>query len=126
MATRMGWVLAVVGMLVLGGCGGKKADENKPLADVQAEAGKMSAGDLRDMAVAYKDAIMAKQEEVKKLADKLKGMSINEMMGEGAKKLKADSEKLETSVSALKERFDVYYQELKKKNGDVSGLDLSK
>ena len=45
-------------------------------------------------------------------------------MSEGAKKLKADIEKIEKSASALKARFEVYYRELKKKNGDLSGLEI--
>jgi hypothetical protein len=104
------------------GCGGK-ADEDKPMSEVKAEAEKMDAGQLRNMAAKYKDAIAAKGEEVKALTAKLKEIPVTEMLGEKAKSLKAQIEKLGKSVSSLKERFQVYYNSLKEKGGDTSGLD---
>jgi hypothetical protein len=105
------------------GCG-KKADENKSVADVKAEAEKMSVEKLKSMAVTYQDAITAKKADVDKLASKLKDIPLTKLMGSEAKKLKAEVDELKTSVSALKERFDIYYNKLKEKGGDLSGLKL--
>ncbi|MDT8299896.1 MAG: hypothetical protein RQ760_00335 [Sedimentisphaerales bacterium] len=105
------------------GCG-KKADENKPISEVKAEAEKMDADGLRAMAMAYKEAIAAKSGDLEKLTAKLKDIPVTEMLGAEAKSLKADVENLEKSVSALKERFEVYYQKLKDTGGDISGLQL--
>jgi len=105
------------------GCG-KKADENKPISEVKAEAEKMDTDGLRAMAMAYKDAIAAKSGDLEKLTAKLKDIPVTEMLGAEAKSLKADMENLEKSVSALKERFEVYYQKLKDAGGDISGLQL--
>ena len=105
------------------GCG-KKADENKPISEVTAEAEKMDTDGLRAMAIAYKEALTAKQGEVDKLAAKIKDIPVAEMLGQGAKDLKADLENLEKSVSALQERFKVYYDKLKEKGGDLSGLEI--
>ena len=105
------------------GCG-KKADENKPISEVEAEAEKMDTAGLRAKAMEYKEAIAAKSSDLEKLTAKLKDIPVTEMLGTEAKSLKADMENLEKSVSALKERFEVYYQKLKDTGADLSGLQL--
>ena len=105
------------------GCG-KKADENKPISEVKAEAEKMDTDGLRAMAMAYQKAIAAKNSEVEKLATKLKDIPATELLGNEAKELKADIENINQSLSALTERFEVYYQNLKDKGGDLSGLQV--
>ena len=40
------------------------------------------------------------------------------------KELKADIDALNKSVSSLKERFEIYYNMLKEKGGDLSGLNI--
>jgi len=111
-------------LLVLHGCGGKKADEKKPLSEVKTEAGKMDVGQLRDMAMAYKEMIVAKKADVDKVAAKLKEIPIAKMVGDETKQLKTEVENLANSISALRERFEIYYQKLKEKGGDLSGLEL--
>lgn len=124
-ASKVYVCLLLVGfMLAFGGCGGKKADESKPMSEVKAEAEGMSASDLRSMAMAYKDAIVARKAEVDKLAAKVAEIPVTEMLGDEAKKLKADLENVKNSVSALTERFQVYYDKLKELGGDTSGLAL--
>jgi len=113
-------LLALCPFAILG-CG-KKADEDKPLSEAKAEAEKMDTDGLRAMAMAYKEAVEAKKGEVEKLTAKLKDIPVTEMLGEEAKELKADIENLNKSISALKERFEVYYQKLKAEGGDLSGL----
>jgi hypothetical protein len=116
--------LCALCLLVLHGCGGKKADANKPISEVKAEAGKMDVGQLRDMAMAYKEAIVAKEADVDKVVTKLKEIPVTKMIGDEAKQLKTDIDNITTSISALKERFEIYYQKLKEKGGDLSGLEL--
>ena len=115
--------LAVFGVGVLAGCS-EKADESKPLSEVKAEAQELDTGKLRDMAMKYKDAIVTKQKEVTELNDKLKEIPVTEIAGEEAKKLNESVAELAKSVKALTERFDVYYNALKDKKGDLSGLEL--
>jgi hypothetical protein len=103
---------------------GKKADENKPVSEVKAEAEQMGVKELRAWAAAYRDAIVAKTAEAEKLASKLKDIPLAEMLGEEAEGLKADIESLNKSVSALQARFAVYYDKLKEKGGDLSGLEI--
>lgn len=115
------YLVLVTGLIAAVGCG-KKADENKPISEVKAEAEEMSTDELRAVAMDYKKAIEAKKGNAEKLATKLKEIPVTEMLGEEAKGLKADIEELEQSVSALQERFQIYYDKLKEKGGDVSGL----
>ena len=112
--------LCVLGLF---GCG-KKADEGKSMGEVSAEAEKMDVEELRSMALKYKDAIMARQDDIAKITAELKKIPLTEMLGEEAKGLKADVENLNKSLSALKERFGVYYDKLKEKGGDASGLQI--
>ncbi|MGA2092239.1 MAG: hypothetical protein ABSH16_02375 [Sedimentisphaerales bacterium] len=105
------------------GCG-KKADENKPMTQVQAEADKMNVEQLKAAAMEYKNAIAAKKAELKKVADKLKAIPATEQLGDKAKKLQEEVVNIGKSVNALTERFDVYYNKLKEKGGDVSGLEI--
>jgi len=99
-------------------------DVQKPVPEVQAQADTMSVENLRAMALKYKEAIVAKQAEIQKLAEKLKEIPITDALGQEAKQLKTDVQNLETSLKALKDRFQVYYDTLKKKGGDLSGLTL--
>ena len=117
------WSLLVLCSLAVLGCG-QKADEAKPVSEVKAEAEQMDTGELRAMATRYKEAITAKKGELEKITSKLKEIPLAEKLGEDAKGLSADIENLNKSISALKERFDVYYQELQKKDGDTSDLQL--
>ena len=115
--------LSAVAMLMLGGCG-SKADENKPMSDVKAEAETMSVEKLKATALAYKKAIEAKRPELEKITAKLKEIPIADALGQEAKSLKSDIDELNQSVGALKERFDVYYGKLKELKADVSDLTL--
>ena len=117
------YLLLLLCSLVLLGCS-QKADEDKPISEVKAEAEKMDAGQLRSMALQYKEAIVAKTGEVEKLAAKLKDIPVTEMMGAEAKEIKADIDNISKSVSSLRDRFNVYYNKLKEKSGDISGLDI--
>jgi hypothetical protein len=105
------------------GCG-KKADEGITIEQAKAKAEKMNVSQLRTEAKKYYDAIMAKQKDVDKIMAKIKDIPPLEAMGEEAKGLQADLSDLNKSLSNLKARFQVYYDKLKEKGGDTSGLQL--
>ena len=108
---------------VIAGCG-KSVDEEKPLDEVKAEAEKMDKDELRKMAVNYKDKIVEKQGEIKKIEEKIKDIAPEELMGDEAKELKKEISEITKSVKALKDRYEIYFKELKKKKGDLTDLDL--
>jgi hypothetical protein len=97
-------------------------DAQKPIAEVQTQAQAMNVESLKATALAYKDAIVAKQVDVEKLVAKVKAIPITEALGQEAKTVKADLENLETGLKALKDRYQVYYDALKQKGADLSGL----
>ena len=118
-------LLMVCAILVFAGCGSKsEVDETKPLSEVKAEAETMTVEQLKDTAMQYKKAIEAKQPEIDKLMEQLKAVPITEALGDEAKSLKTDVEQLNSSLKALKERFDVYYNKLVELKADVSNLKL--
>ena len=116
-------LLAMLSTVILPGCG-KKADESKPMSEVKAEAEKMDTAKLRTMAQQYKSSLTAKKADIDKLMAKVKEIPVTEALGAEAKKLKADIENVQKSAAALQERFAVYYDKLKEKGGDLSGLDI--
>jgi hypothetical protein len=97
-------------------------DTEKPIGEVQAQADTMSVDNLRATALKYKEAILQKQSEIEKLAAKIKEIPIAEALGQEAKTLKTDLQNVETALKDLKDHFQVYYDTLKKKGGDLSGL----
>ena len=105
------------------GCG-KKAVENKPLSEVKNEAEKMDINQLKAMAAKYQDAIVAKKTDIEKVAAKIKDIPPAQMLSDQAKNLKADLDNLNKSVSALKDRFDIYYSKLKEKGGQLPDLKI--
>ncbi|MCX5643959.1 MAG: hypothetical protein NTZ17_04640 [Phycisphaerae bacterium] len=98
------------------------ADVEKPITEVQAQAQTMSVADLRSTAVQYQQAISAKQVDLQKVWAQVKEIPITDALGEKAKSLKTEAQKIESSVKALTDRFQVYYNKLKEKGGDLSGL----
>ena len=111
-------------VVALLGCGKKAADETKPVSEVKAEAEKMSVADLRAMAETYRDKITAKKGELDTLVKKLADIPLAEKLGEEAKAIQADMDDLGKAIQALTERFKVYYDKLKEKGGDLSGLEI--
>ena len=116
-------------LLALAGCGKKdertvSADENKPMSEVKAEADQMTPQGLRTAAVAYRDAVLAKKAEVEQFVGKFRELPTEEMFGEEAKRLQTEIESANKSIAALTERFQLYYDKLKEKGGDLSGLEI--
>ncbi|MBP7053186.1 MAG: hypothetical protein KBE65_19440 [Phycisphaerae bacterium] len=97
---------------------------DKPVSEIKAAAEAMSVDSLKATALKYKEAILAKQADLEKLTAKIKEIPLTEALGEQAKTLKTDLANLETSLKALKDRFQVYYDAIKTKGGDVANLAL--
>lgn len=102
----------------------QKTDENKPISQVKAEAEKMDAGQLRAAALKCKESLEAKSAEVDKLAKELMQSMVADKSGDKVKDLNARMSALNKSAEALGEQFQVYYDKLKEKGGDLSGLDI--
>ena len=106
------------------GGGSATVDETKPLSEVKAEADKLDVEKLKAIAMDYKEAIMAKEDEVKKLMDQIKEIPLAQQMTDEAKSLQADLKDLNDSLKNLTDRFQVYYNKLKEMNADLTGLEI--
>jgi len=123
------WCLLI--LLATSGCGKKeeanvgtdaKVDESKPISQVNAEAEKMDAQQLRAIAMKYKEVIVTKSAEVDKVAMELMQMMLADKSSDRMKTLQAQTDKLNQSIEALGERFEIYCKKLEEKGGDLSGL----
>ena len=118
------YCLLVLCSLTLLGCG-KKAAEDNSISEVKAEADRMSIEELKAMAVKYQKEIIAQNSKIEKFADNFfSGIQASGKVGSEAKEMTDEIEALHNSISALTERFQIYYQKLKEKGGDLTGLEL--
>jgi|GEM_PF-531100 len=99
-------------------------DLDKSVSALKAEAEQMDIPSLREVAGKYKDAMVAKQDEIKSLTEKLNAVPLTQKLGQEAQQITTDLQGLTQSLSALKERFDVYVAAIKDKGGDVGDLSL--
>ncbi len=97
-------------------------DVEKPISEVQAEAKTMSVESLKATALKYKDAILSKEDQIKAVSAKIKEIPMVEALGQEAQSLKTELQDLGSNLSLLKDRFQVYYDTLKEKGGDLAGL----
>lgn len=112
-----------VAVLTAFGCG-KKADPNKPLDQVQAEADKMSAADLEATAQAYAKAIAEKKVEADKIQAEIGQLKVQELFSDKAKGIKDRAAKLGEEVSALTARYQIYASQFQAKGGDLSKIQI--
>jgi predicted nucleic acid-binding Zn-ribbon protein len=119
------WSLLILLSLADLGCSSKEEEDEstaKPsfYTQVKTEAEQKEPDALRAEVMKYKEEITAKKLELEELRSKLQTVPIEEILEEDAKKL----EELNRSVNTLKKRYDIYLQELRKKGGDTSGLEI--
>jgi hypothetical protein len=117
--------LAVVlaASILVFGCG-KKADTNKPIAQIQQEVQKMSTGDLQATAQAYVKEIKAKKGDVGKVSEQLKSLSPKELFSDKAKKIRDQAAALSKDISSLTQRYDIYAKKFAEKGGDLTKIKL--
>ncbi len=98
-------------------------DPEKPLPEVQAQAQTLSVENLKAVALKYKQAMADKEGEAQKLLTKIKELPVTQALGQEGQSLKTDLQSLQGSLKALTDRFQVYYNTLKEKGGNLSGLE---
>ena len=119
------WSLLILISFADSGCS-KKEEEEKPVAKpsfytkVKTEAKQKEPDALRTEVMKYKEEITTQKLELKELTTKLQTIPLTEILEEDAKRL----EELNRSISTLKKRYDIYFQELHKQGGDTSGLEI--
>lgn len=108
--------------LILLGCS-QKTNENKSIDEIKAEAEKMDANQLKSMAMECKKTIEAQKSEVQKLLTKLGNIPPAEMTNTKAKEITKRLNEISQSMSALNDKFMIYFNKLKEKGGDTSDLE---
>ncbi len=116
--------IVLLNVFALAGCG-SQADSSKPIAEVKAEAEKMSVKDLEKRAQVYAEAIMDQKGEMSKVGDELKSLSPKDIMGEKGKSLKNEMSALSSQVTELTKRYDVYAKKYRELGGDASKIKIS-
>ncbi len=101
-----------------------KADQGKSIPDITAQTKEMAVENLRRMAEKYRDVIAEKQEQLREMTQKFIDLSDAERTTGEGQILKAGVDKIKEGVEMLKERFGVYYNALKEKAGNLTGLDI--
>ncbi len=101
-----------------------QADQGKSTLDITAGAKEMAVENLRRMAEKYRDVIAEKQQQWMEMTQKYIDMPDAERITAQGQKFKADIDGIINGIDTLKERFGVYYNALKEKAGNLTGLDI--
>ncbi len=101
-----------------------EADQGKSVAYITAQAKEMAVENLRRMAEKYRDVIVEKQQQLKGMTQKYVDLADAERMTAEGQRLKAGVDEIKKGVDILKGRFGVYYNSLKEKAGNLTGLDI--
>ncbi len=101
-----------------------QADQEKSTLDVTAGAKEMAVENLRKMAEKYRDVIAEKQQQLMEMTQKYIGMPDAERITAEGRILKTGMDEIIKGIDTLKERFGVYYNALKEKAGNLTGLDI--
>ncbi|KKN08092.1 hypothetical protein LCGC14_1060300, partial [marine sediment metagenome] len=76
------------------------------------------------MAEKYRDVIAEKQQQLKVMTQQFITMSDAERITAKGQKLRTGVNETIKGIDTLKERFGVYYNALKEKAGNLTGLDI--
>ncbi len=116
------WSFLILISLADLGCSKKEEEAEAPepsfYVKVKTEAEQKEPNELKTEAMKYQEEIAALQLELEKLKTKLQTVPFEEILEEDAKRL----EELNKSISTLKKRYDIYFQELREKGEDTTGL----
>jgi chromosome segregation ATPase len=104
-------LMVLAAVVLLTGCS-DEINEDKPIAQVEAEAAKMKPEKLKAKVAEYEALLAEKSAGVKDIEKQIKELSISELMGDKANSLKAEMSSLTTSLDKLGKQMDVYAKEL--------------
>ena len=114
--------LSVLFLSAFSGCEPKNSamiDISKPMETVKTEAAGMDTAELREMALKYKNAILAQKDKINNLMKNIRQSQTPEAAQTD------DTQDLMTKIGEMKKRYDIYIDLLKERNADITGLKLS-
>lgn len=105
-------ILSLFVAMVLIGCGeggmSGGVDSNKTVEQIVQDVKQMDMAQLQAKIDQYGKAIEAKSAELAPLMEELKKIPVTQMLGEDAKKIKADIEEVKSAIKVLNEKMSVY------------------
>ncbi len=110
--------MCLLGAFVFTGCGdsASSGDANKTPKEIRDKAQTMDASALQGAIDGYNADIKAKQAELDKVKEQLKGLTPDQLMGDDAKKNNELNASLASDVNTLQRNLAIYVEELAKKN----------
>lgn len=99
------------------------ADQGKSIEEVAADAKQMTVERVRKMAEHYRDSIAKGQQTLRDLTEKFVALPDAEKDGPQGQLFKTLIDHVHDSITLMKERFQVYFDQLKELSGDVTGLE---
>ena len=99
-------------------------DLDQSVAEIKQKVSGYDPNQLLAYADQYKDVILEKKDQLAGLSEKLKGLSMSELIGEKGKALKTQLTQYTNQLGALKERYEVYLGKLKELGVDLSAYGL--
>lgn len=97
---------------------------NMPIKGIRQKADDLDANELMGYVVTYKATILEKKSQFEGLKEQLKGLSMQEVLGDRGKELKHQLAKASKDLNALKERYKIYLGKLEAMGVDISTLIL--
>lgn len=109
-------MMMAVCALVLAGCSGSQADENKTPEQIKQEVAKMDQAQIQKTIENYKNAIADKTAQMEKKAEELSKVPPAELLtgSDNAKKLQGEIGALKDSIAKLEKNMAAYAEGLKK------------
>jgi len=112
------YLLLVLYLFSLSSCG-KKRDESSELNRIMAKAEKMNTAEREKMAMKYREEMAETRKKVEEFRNKIKKLTLEKEV-EKIPEINAELENLKNSMRQLKEKYLIYYTELKEKGGDLT------
>ncbi len=99
-------------------------DHGKSISDITAGAKEMATENLRKMAEKYRDVVAEKEQQLKQMTQGYLNLSDDDRKAAIGQIAKTAIDEIKTGLDIMKERFGVYYNVLKEKGGNLTGLDI--
>ncbi len=100
------------------------ADQSKSIPDIAGGAKEMAVENLREMAEKYRDVVAEKEQQLKKMTQGYLNLSDDDRKAAIGQIAKTAIDEIKTGLDIMKDRFGVYYNALKEKGGNLTGLDI--
>jgi gas vesicle protein len=100
------------------------ADLDQSVEEVKQQVSNFDKDQLLAHADEYQAVILEKKNQLLALGNKLKGLSMTELLGEKGKALKSQLSQYTEQLTALKDRYEIYLNKLKEFGVDLSAYGL--